>query len=61
MLDTVLNTPAPVAGAVPSAASVPLPAPVLYCPFPATACHRDVAALVMRTLGWTKASPSLSR
>jgi Terpene synthase family 2, C-terminal metal binding len=55
MLDTVLNTPAPVAGAVPSAASVPLPAPVLYCPFPATACHRDAAALVMRTLGWTKA------
>jgi hypothetical protein len=55
MLDTVLNTPAPIAGAVPSAASVASLAPVLYCPFPATASHRDAAALVMRTLGWTKA------
>jgi hypothetical protein len=55
MLDTVLNTPAPVAGAVLSAAPVPSLTPALYCPFPLTDCHRDAAALVMRTLGWTKA------
>src|SRR5262245_48145382 len=54
MLDTVLNAPAPMACAVPGAASLRTIVPSLYCPFPATVCHRDAAALVMRTLGWTK-------
>jgi Terpene synthase family 2, C-terminal metal binding len=55
MLDTVLNVPPPMAGAMLGSASMRATAPPLYCPFPATACHRDAAALVIRTLGWTKA------
>ena len=54
MLDAVLNAPSPMAGAVLGDASLRTFVPPLHCPFPTTACHRDAAALVMRTLGWTK-------
>jgi hypothetical protein len=57
MLDTVFHAPAaqqPI-GAVLEAAASTFRIPPLHCPFPATPCHRDVEALIERTLAWTRA------